>query len=66
MEKQNRFKSWALWLSVAGAVWVILSAFGLPAAWGLTSEVWNQVLNAIGTILVGFGILNNPTDSQNF
>ena len=65
-EKQNRLKSWALWLSVAGALWVILSAFGLPEAWGLTSDVWTSVLNAVGTILVGFGILNNPTSAENF
>lgn len=64
--KQNRFKSWAMWLSVAGAVWVILSSFGLPAQWGLTSEVWNNVLNGVGTILIAFGILNSPTDKNNF
>ena len=64
--EQNRLKSWAVWLSVAGAVWVILSAFGLPERWGVTSESWNAVLNAVGTILIAFGILNNPTSKDNF
>lgn len=64
--KQNRFKSWALWLSVIGAVWVILSAFGLPQKWGITEGVFKTVVDAIGTILIGFGILNNPTDKENF
>ena len=64
--KQNRFKSWALWLSVIGAVWVILSAFGLPQKWGLSEGVFKTVVDAIGTILIGFGILNNPTDKENF
>ena len=64
--KQNRFRSWALWLSVAGAVWVILSAFGVPERIGITNETFNVVLDAIGTILIGFGICNNPTDKQNF
>ena len=63
---QNRFKSWALWLSVAGAVWVILSAFGLPERWGITNDMWNTVLNAVGSILIAFGVLNNPTDKTNF
>ena len=63
---QNRFKSWALWLSVAGAVWVILSAFGLTEKLGITSETWNTVLNAVGSILIAFGVLNNPTDKTNF
>lgn len=64
--EQNRLKSWAVWLSVAGAVWVILSAFGLTEQWGITSDAWNAVLNAVGTILIAFGILNNPTNKDNF
>jgi uncharacterized membrane protein len=64
--KQNRFKSWALWVSVAGAVWVILSAFGLPQKWGIAKGTFKNVLDAIGTILIGFGICNNPTDKENF
>jgi uncharacterized membrane protein len=64
--KQNRFRSWALWLSVIGAVWVILSAFGLPQKWGLSEGVFKTVVDAVGTILIGFGICNNPTDKENF
>lgn len=64
--KQNRFRSWALWVSVAGAVWVILSAFGLPQKWGIAEGTFKTVLDAIGTILIGFGICNNPTDKENF
>ena len=63
---QNRFKSWALWVSVAGAVWTILAAFGITENIGLTNETWNAVLNAVGAILIAFGIVNNPTDKENF
>ena len=63
---QNRFKSWATWVAVAGAVWMLLSALGVPEKIGITADTWNTVLNAIGAILVGFGILNNPTDKTNF
>jgi uncharacterized membrane protein len=66
MNLMNRMKSWGVWVSVAGAAWVILSAFGLPEQWGITSQAWNDVLNAVGTILIAFGILNNPTDKNNF
>lgn len=66
MEKQNRFRSWAVWVSAIGAVWVILSAFGLPQKWGISDATFKTVLDAIGTILVGFGILNNPTDKEHF
>lgn len=62
----NRFKSWATWVAVAGAVWVLLSAFGVPEKIGITSEAWNAVLNSLGTILTVFGIVNNPTDRERF
>lgn len=65
-KKQNRFKSWALWVSIAGAVWTILSAFEVPQKAGITSETFMTVLNAVGGILIAFGIVNNPTDKENF
>lgn len=61
---QNRFKSWALWVSVAGAVWVIMSAFGIPEKIGLTETTAKSILDAVGAILVAFGIVNNPTDKD--
>ena len=64
--EQNRFKSWALWLSVAGAVWTILSAFGLPQMLGLEEGTFKTVIDSVGAILIAFGICNNPTDKLNF
>ncbi len=63
---QPRWKSWAVWVSVLGAVWTILSAFGLPEKWGIPEGTFRSVVDALGIILVGFGILNNPTDPENF
>lgn len=59
---QNRFKSWALWVSVIGALWTIASAFGLTEKIGITESTFKTVLDCVGTILVGFGIVNNPTN----
>lgn len=64
MSEQNRFKSWALWLSVAGALWVIASAFGITDKIGLQEETFKTVIDAIGSILVAFGIVNNPTSKN--
>ena len=64
--RQERFKSWALWVSVAGAVWTIASAFGLPQRMGIDKSVAKTVLDAVGSILIAFGICNNPTDKENF
>ena len=65
-EPQPRLKSWAVWVSVLGAVWTILNAFGLPAKWGIEETTFKTVVDAVGVILIGFGILNNPTDRDNF
>lgn len=64
--EQNRFQSWALWLSVIGAIWTILNAFGLPQKWGIEEGTFKTVVDAVGVILIAFGICNNPTDKANF
>ncbi|MBQ4512236.1 MAG: hypothetical protein II969_04535 [Anaerolineaceae bacterium] len=63
---QPRYRSWALWLSVIGAVWTILSALGLPEKWGIQEGTFRTIVDAVGVILIGFGICNNPTDPDNF
>lgn len=62
MDKQPRYKSWALWLSVAGAIWTILSAFGATEKIGITEDKFSTLLDAVGAVLIAFGIVNNPTD----
>lgn len=63
---QPRYKSWALWLSVLGAVGVILNATGVFEKIGLDSTSWDIIVNAVGSILIGFGIVNNPTNKTGF
>ena len=63
---QPRYRSWALWLSVIGALWTIASALGLPAKWGVEESTFKIILDSIGVILTGFGICNNPTDPDHF
>lgn len=63
---RERLKSWAVWLSVLGAVGVILNATGVFEKIGLDSTSWDIIINAVGTILIAFGILNNPTNKTGF
>ena len=65
-EVQPRWRSWAVWLSIIGAVWTILTALGLPQKWGIEDGTFKTIVDAVGVILIGFGILNNPTDPNNF
>lgn len=54
---KNRLKSWALWLAVgAMIVWIVKTVGGID----ISSEV-NDFLNLALPIVVGFGIINNPT-----
>lgn len=66
VEPQPRWKSWAVWLSTLGAIWTILNAFGLTEKWGIQETTFKTIVDAVGCILIGFGILNNPTDRSNF
>ena len=63
---QPRWRSWALWVSVAGAVWTIASALGLPEKWGIEEGTFRTILDSVGVILIAFGICNNPTDPEHF
>ena len=63
---QPRWRSWAVWLSVLGAIWTILNSFGLPEKWGIQENTFKTLVDALGVILTAFGILNNPTDPMNF
>ena len=60
---QNRLKSWALWVSVAGLVFLVLTKV---AGLSIDVGIWQEVLDAIGVVLIGFGIVNNPTNKTGF
>lgn len=58
----NRFKSWAVWLSIGALVVFCVREFG-----GI--DISNKVdglLDALLPLLVAFGIVNNPTDRKHF
>lgn len=63
---QPRWRSWALWLSVLGALWTIASALGLPEKWGIQEGTFRTIVDAVGVILIAFGICNDPTNPNEF
>lgn len=58
---QSRFKSWALWLSVAALLGFITKTY-----FGYEIPKLDELVNLILVMLTGFGILNNPTDKSGF
>lgn len=58
----NRFKSWAVWLSIGALVVFCAKEFGGVDISGTV----NGLLDVLLPLLVAFGIVNNPTDSKHF
>ena len=58
--KQSRLRSWALWVSVSAlAVWCVKTF----AVVDISPQV-NSLLDVLCPVLVGFGIINDPTNSS--
>ncbi len=60
MKNQCRWKSWALWTSMAALITFCLKEFG-----GIdVSARVDGLLNVLLPVLVGFGVVNNSTSSD--
>ena len=59
--KQSRLRSWPLWLAIASLVVFCVKEFsGIDI-----SADMNAFLNVLLPVLVGFGIVDNPSDADN-
>ena len=58
----NRFKSWAVWMSIGALIVFCAKEFvGVDI-----SDTVNGLLDVLLPLLVAFGIVNNPTDREHF
>ena len=57
---QNRFKSWALWLSVAALIGFVTKTY-----FGYEIPQFDTLVNLVLIVLAGFGIINNPENKGN-
>lgn len=58
----SRFKSWAVWVAMGALIVFCTKEF---AGIDISGTV-NGLLDVLLPLLVAFGIVNNPTDSQHF
>lgn len=57
----NRLKSPVLWASIAALV------FFVAKQWiGFEIPEWDTFVELLTAVLIGFGVLNNPTDKGSF
>ena len=61
---QNRLTSPVVWAAIVAQALTILVTFGVIDT-GLSDAI-NQALAGVLQLLVMFGVLNNPTDSERF
>lgn len=57
MKLKERIKNVGFWASLIGSVFLIIGAFGVE----IGGDVMNEVINAVCSLLVVFGIVSDPT-----
>ena len=63
---QSRFKSKLVWSSIVGLILLVLNTFGVFKKIEITESQILNIFDLLLAILVSVGILNNPTDKNNF
>lgn len=58
---QNRFKSKVLWVAVLALFYFVVKNWI-----GFEIPMWDEFVDKLIPVLIGFGILNNPTDKDKF
>ena len=63
---QYRWKSKVTWAGLAATLLILVGQLGLYDALNITQSWAQTVVDLILSLLVAFGVLNNPTDKDNF
>jgi uncharacterized membrane protein len=58
----KRFKNYGLWVAVASLGLIVAQAAGFSIA----EDKYNEVVNAVLTVLVLAGVVNNPSNGNGF
>jgi uncharacterized membrane protein len=62
----SRLKSPIVLGNIMALILFIMKNYGLLSPIGLTEDSYNELTGIIMTILIGFGVLNNPTNENDF
>lgn len=63
----KRYNNYGLWVSIVAFIGMILGNYGLYDVLGLNADSYKQLADALLSIFVLAGILNNPTtDTKSF
>lgn len=61
-----RLRSKVVWVAGVGFVVVVFNAYNLWPLIGIQENQFREITDALATLLIAFGFLNNPADRENF
>ena len=61
---QKRFESKYLWMAIFALVGFVLKQWGLFEVLGLDINSFNEMIDLILAVLIGIGVINNPTSKE--
>jgi uncharacterized membrane protein len=63
---QSRWRSKAAWACVIALILFVLKNYGLLAPIGLTEDSFNELVTLVFSVLMAFGVFNNPEKKGQF
>lgn len=64
MNLKNKMKSYSFWISICGAVIVLVSVIGQICGWNVDEKIMTDILSAMCTVLVVMGITSTPNGTS--
>lgn len=61
---QEKWRSKVLWLTIASAIAMLMTNYGLWDAVGMTNEFFTNFVNVVLLAFTILGIVNNPNDGE--
>lgn len=63
---QNRFKSWAAWLTLLPVITMLGDTYGLWNVINMPKDTFTKLFMSVGAVLLAFGVFNNPQNPDKF
>jgi len=63
---QSRWRSPVAWTALVGLVLLVFQVFGLYAKLGIEESGLTRIFNSLIAVCIAFGILNDPTNKEDF
>ena len=61
-----RARSKVVWVSAVGLIVIVFNAYNLWGLLGINADQFREITDAISVLLIALGVMNNPTDRENF